>query len=69
MKTKQSLKSSADARLKEAIKTTERVQKHLKALQEGESLEKHMPTLRVIAPYLTGLVYEFNAYRNSLETE
>lgn len=69
MKTPESLKSSADARLKEAIKLNERIYKHLLNLREGGPIEKNMPTLRVIVPHLGTVVAEYSAYHNALHTD
>lgn len=68
MKTVQSLKLSARAKVKSAVSTTKDILHQLSDL-DIESGADQMPKLRRLVSQLTQDIHEFNAYWNSLNTD
>jgi hypothetical protein len=68
MKSEQALKSSAQARLQQAIEANERIHKHLIMLQQDGKVEKHLPVIRAVAPMVLIYASEYSAYHNALHT-
>jgi len=69
MKTQESLSKSAEAALKQALKSTESTHLLLLRIKNGADPDVVITSIRLSLAELNQRVHEFNAYHNALTTD